>query len=180
MPVASAAAPVGACKFDIATLAFANALVDRARCLLRKINKWGEDRTHHLRKAGCGLRYPVPSGVQDVASDRHLLEPAAFQRYLAPAWTVDWMVYAKRSFAGSDQVPSMSALYPSRRHLQQSLGVRGRWQGSLPLEGLVEISPMTPLADRIIDRCHSLYETPTIRIFWLPEKLCFGHVCIGD
>ena len=35
---------------------------------------------------------------------RHLHEPAAFRRYLAPAWKAEWVIYAKRPFAGPAQV----------------------------------------------------------------------------
>jgi Putative transposase/Transposase zinc-binding domain len=35
---------------------------------------------------------------------RHLHEPAAFRRYLAPVWNTAWVVYAKRPFAGPGQV----------------------------------------------------------------------------
>ena len=35
---------------------------------------------------------------------RYLQEPAAFRRYLAPVWNTEWVVYAKRPFAGPAQV----------------------------------------------------------------------------
>ena len=35
---------------------------------------------------------------------RHLHEPAAFRRYLAPLWNTDWVLYTKRPFAGPAQV----------------------------------------------------------------------------
>ena len=38
------------------------------------------------------------------AAHRHLHDPAAFRRYLTPAWNADWVVYAKRPFAGPEQV----------------------------------------------------------------------------
>jgi hypothetical protein len=38
------------------------------------------------------------------SAHRHLHEPAAFRRYLVPAYTADWVVYAKRPFAGPAQV----------------------------------------------------------------------------
>ena len=34
---------------------------------------------------------------------RHLHEPAAFRRYLTPAWKAGWVVYAKRPFAGRNR-----------------------------------------------------------------------------
>ena len=45
---------------------------------------------------------------------RHLHEPAAFRRYLAPAWNVDWVVYAKRPFAGPEQVLDYVGRYTHR------------------------------------------------------------------
>ena len=38
------------------------------------------------------------------SAHRHLHEPAAFRRYLTPVWNTDWVVYAKRPFAGPQQV----------------------------------------------------------------------------
>ena len=35
---------------------------------------------------------------------RHLHEPAAFRGYLAPVWNTEWVLYAKRPFAGPAQV----------------------------------------------------------------------------
>ena len=34
------------------------------------------------------------------SAHRHLHEPSAFRRYLAPAYNAEWVVYAKRPFAG--------------------------------------------------------------------------------
>jgi len=48
------------------------------------------------------------------AAHRHLHEPAAFQRYLAPAWNADWVVYAKRPFAGPEQVLDYVGRYTHR------------------------------------------------------------------
>ena len=42
------------------------------------------------------------------AAHRHLHEPAAFRRYLAPVWNTEWVVYAKRPFAGPEQVSTTS------------------------------------------------------------------------
>ena len=38
------------------------------------------------------------------STHRHLREPAAFRRYLAPVHDAEWVVYAKRPFAGPAQV----------------------------------------------------------------------------
>jgi hypothetical protein len=48
------------------------------------------------------------------AAHRHLHEPAAFRRYLAPTWNVDWVVYAKRPFAGPAQVLDYVGRYTHR------------------------------------------------------------------
>ena len=49
-----------------------------------------------------------------------LAERDAFVAYLAPLRTREWVVYAKRPFAGPEAGPGLSrALHPSRRHRQQ-------------------------------------------------------------
>src|SRR5580700_10949 len=48
------------------------------------------------------------------SSHRYLHEPAAFRRYLAPTWDTDWVVYAKRPFAGSAQVLDYVGRYTHR------------------------------------------------------------------
>jgi hypothetical protein len=48
------------------------------------------------------------------SAHRHLHEPAAFRRYLAPVWNTDWVVYAKRPFAGSAQVLDYVGRYTHR------------------------------------------------------------------
>jgi len=48
------------------------------------------------------------------AAYRHLHEPAAFRRCLTPAWNADWVVYAKRSFAGPTQVLEYVGRYTHR------------------------------------------------------------------
>ena len=48
------------------------------------------------------------------SAHRHLHEPAAFRRYLAPAWNVEWVVYAKRPFAGPAQVLDYVGRYTHR------------------------------------------------------------------
>jgi hypothetical protein len=48
------------------------------------------------------------------AAHRHLHEPAAFQRYLAPAHNTEWVVYAKRPFAGPAQVLGYVGRYTHR------------------------------------------------------------------
>jgi hypothetical protein len=48
------------------------------------------------------------------SAHRHLHEPAAFQRYLAPAHTTKWVVYAKQPFAGPVQVLDYVGRYTHR------------------------------------------------------------------
>jgi hypothetical protein len=48
------------------------------------------------------------------AEHRHLHEPAAFQRYLAPLRETEWVVYAKRPFAGPAQVLDYVGRYTHR------------------------------------------------------------------
>jgi len=45
---------------------------------------------------------------------RHLHEPAAFRRYLAPVHRAEWVVYAKRPFAGPAQVLDYVGRYTHR------------------------------------------------------------------
>jgi hypothetical protein len=68
-------------------------------------------------------------------AQRHLQEPAAFRRYLAPLHAADWVVYAKRPFAGPAQVLEYVGRYTHRvaisnnRLLSMDNGkVRFRWK----------------------------------------------------
>jgi Putative transposase/Transposase zinc-binding domain len=48
------------------------------------------------------------------SAHRHLQEPAAFRRHLAPAYANEWVVYAKRPFAGPAQVLDYVGRYTHR------------------------------------------------------------------
>ncbi len=48
------------------------------------------------------------------SAHRHLNEPAAFRRYLTPAWKAKWVVYSKRPFAGPAQVLDYVGRYTHR------------------------------------------------------------------
>jgi hypothetical protein len=48
------------------------------------------------------------------SAHRHLQEPAAFRRYLTPAWKAKWVVYSKRPFAGPAQVLDYVGRYTHR------------------------------------------------------------------
>jgi Putative transposase len=54
------------------------------------------------------------------SAHRHLHEPAAFRRYLAPAWKADWAIYAKRLFAGPAQVLDYVSRYTHRVAISNS------------------------------------------------------------
>jgi hypothetical protein len=48
------------------------------------------------------------------SAHRYLHEPAAFRRYLAPVYKAEWVVYAKRPFAGPAQVLDYAGRYTHR------------------------------------------------------------------
>jgi hypothetical protein len=84
---------------------------------------------HYLRKA-CAA-----GELNFFTAHRHLHEPAAFRRYLAPVWNTEWVVYAKRPFAGPAQVLDYVGRYTHRvaisnnRLLSMDNGkVRFRWK----------------------------------------------------
>ena len=45
---------------------------------------------------------------------QHLADARAFRAYLGPLWTTDWFVYAKRPFAGPEQVLAYLSRYTHR------------------------------------------------------------------
>jgi hypothetical protein len=66
---------------------------------------------------------------------RYLHEPAAFRRYLAPAYGIEWVVYAKRPFAGPAQVLEYVGRYTHRVAISNNRlvsiddgNVRFRWK----------------------------------------------------
>jgi hypothetical protein len=63
---------------------------------------------HYLDKAF------VAGELNFFPAHRHLHEPAAFQRYLAPVHTTKWVVFAKRPFAGPAQVLDYVGRYTHR------------------------------------------------------------------
>ena len=50
----------------------------------------------------------------------HLAATAAFKAYLAPLWKTDWFVYAKRPFAGPEQVLAYLSRYTHRVAISNS------------------------------------------------------------
>ena len=112
------------------------------------------------------------------SAHRHLHEPAAFRRYLAPAWNADWVVYAKRPFAGPAQVLDYVGRYTHRvaisnnRLVSMDNGkVRFRWkdyrddnrQKTMSLAGR-GVHPPLP------DPCAAGWISPH-PILWLPQQL---------
>jgi hypothetical protein len=63
---------------------------------------------HYLQKAFAA------GELSFFSAHRHLHEPAAFRRHLAPAWNTEWVVYAKRPFAGPAQVLDYVGRYTHR------------------------------------------------------------------
>jgi Putative transposase len=52
--------------------------------------------------------------LQFFGNYKHLADKAAFRAYLGPLWTTDWFVYAKRPFAGPEQVLAYLSRYTHR------------------------------------------------------------------
>ena len=84
---------------------------------------------HYLEKAFAAGK------LNFFSAHRHLHDPAAFRRYLAPAWNADWVVYAKRPFAGPAQVLDYVGRYTHRVAISNSRlismedgKVRFRWK----------------------------------------------------
>ena len=51
---------------------------------------------------------------------QHLADTAAFKAYLGPLWKTDWFVYAKRPFAGPEQVLAYLSRYTHRVAISNS------------------------------------------------------------
>ncbi len=73
---------------------------------------------------GLFLRYLTKAfaagALKFFSAHRHLNEPAAFRRYLAPIWNTDWVVYAKPPFAGPAQVLDYVGRYTHRVAISNS------------------------------------------------------------
>jgi hypothetical protein len=69
---------------------------------------------HYLEKAFAA------GALNFFSAHRHLHEPAAFRRYLTPVWNADWVVYAKRPFAGPAQVLDYVGRYTHRVAISNS------------------------------------------------------------
>ena len=75
--------------------------------------------------------------LQFFGPHQNLAEAQDFAHYLSPLRQIDWVVYAKRPFAGPEAVLAyLVALYPSGRHQQQPTArLRSTWR-HLQVEGL--------------------------------------------
>jgi hypothetical protein len=69
---------------------------------------------HYLEKAF------TAGQLKFFAEHRHLQEPAAFHRYLAPTYKVEWVIYAKPPFAGPAQVLEYVGRYTHRVAISNS------------------------------------------------------------
>jgi hypothetical protein len=67
-----------------------------------------------LSKAHAGGR------LQFFGDYERLADTAAFKAYLAPLWKTDWFVYAKRPFAGPEQVLAYLSRYTHRVAISNS------------------------------------------------------------
>jgi hypothetical protein len=69
---------------------------------------------HYLEKAFAA------GELKFFAAQRHLHEPAAFRRHLSPTRKTEWVVYAKRPFAGPQQVLDYVGRYTHRIAISNS------------------------------------------------------------
>jgi hypothetical protein len=65
-----------------------------------------------------------------------LAESAAFGAFLAPLHKAEWVVYAKKPFAGPQAVLAYLSRHPPRRDLQSPAGLRRRDRRHVQMEGL--------------------------------------------
>ena len=85
---------------------------------------------HYLEKAFAA------GELQFFSEHRHLHEPTAFCRYLAATSDTEWVVYAKRPFAGPAQVLDYVGRYTHRDAISNNRLVSIKRQGPVPLERL--------------------------------------------
>jgi Putative transposase len=69
---------------------------------------------HYLEKAFAA------GALHFFSAYRHLHEPSAFRRYLASVWNTEWVIYAKRPFAGPAQVLDYVGRYTHRVAISNS------------------------------------------------------------
>jgi Putative transposase len=72
------------------------------------------------RMLGMLIEAHAADRLQFFADHQHLAERSAFKAYLAPLWKTDWFVYAKRPFAGPEQVLAYLSRYTHRLAISNS------------------------------------------------------------
>ena len=85
------------------------------------------------RAAAGGVR---AQGCSSSAPWRRCKPRSAFERFLAPAASAEWVVYAKPPFGGPEQVLKYLARYTHRVAISNSRLVASATAGRVPLEGL--------------------------------------------
>ena len=66
------------------------------------------------RMLGMLLEAHAANRLQFFGDYEHLADTTAFRAYLGPLWKTDWFVYAKRPFAGPEQVLAYLSRYTHR------------------------------------------------------------------
>ena len=98
------------------------------------------------------------------SAHRHLHEPAAFRRYVAPAWKADWVVYAKRPFAGPEQVLDYVGRYTTA-----SPGPKSAWRFQIhhdPGSALQPHEPELPMRSGWGRLCSDSHQGPRTGAKW--------------
>ena len=72
------------------------------------------------RMLGMLLEAHAAGRLQFFGDYEHLTDTAAFRAYLGPLWKTDWFVYAKRPFAGPEQVLAYLSRYTHRVAISNS------------------------------------------------------------
>ena len=72
------------------------------------------------RMLGMLLDAHAAGHLQFFGEYQHLADKRAFKAYLAPLWATDWFVYAKRPFAGPEQVLAYLSGYTHRVAISNS------------------------------------------------------------
>src|SRR6516165_1019577 len=74
----------------------------------------------HGRMLGKLIKAHASGGMQFIGAYKNLAKRGAFKAYLAPLWKTDWFVYAKRPFAGPEQVLAYLSRYTHRVAISNS------------------------------------------------------------
>src|SRR5262249_21419862 len=71
-------------------------------------------------RLGMLLVAPASGRLKFFGKYQHLADSRAFRAYIDPLWTTDWFVYAKRPFAGPEQVLAYLSRYTHRVAISNS------------------------------------------------------------